>query len=82
MGLLLGLDFGTGGIRVGIFDLERRAIIATAEETYPSVHPRPGWAEQSPDDWWEALGRASRRTIELAGRPEIAGVAVATASAR
>jgi len=78
MGLLLGLDFGTGGVRVGLFDLASRRIVATTEETYESRHPRPGWAEQSPLDWWEALGRASRRTLQLAGDVEVDGVCVAT----
>ena len=78
MSLLLGLDFGTGGVRVGLFDLERRAIVATAEETYATAHPRLGWAEQSPDDWWDALGRASRRMMQQAGHPEVAAISVAT----
>ncbi len=78
MSVLLGLDFGTGGIRVGLFDLERRAIIATAEETYATTHPQPGWAEQSPVEWWDALGAACRRTMEMAGHPAVAGIAVAT----
>ncbi len=78
MSLLLGLDFGTGGVRVGLFDSERRMIVATAEETYATTHPQPGWAEQSPDAWWTALGRACRRTMAQAGHPEVAAIAVAT----
>ncbi|NPD66226.1 sugar kinase [Lichenicola cladoniae] len=78
MSLLLGLDFGTGGIRVGLFDPDRRTIVATAEETYATRHPQPGWAEQSPGEWWDALGRACRRVMTQANTPEIAGIAVAT----
>ncbi len=78
MSLLLGLDFGTGGVRVGLFDLGRRAIVATSEDTYPTAHPHPGWAEQSPERWWEALGAACRRTMEMAGHPTVAGIAMAT----
>ena len=78
MGLLLGFDFGTGGVRVGLFDLERRSIVATAEQTYETHHPQPGWAEQSPEAWWDALGGACRQTIELAGHPAIDGIALAT----
>lgn len=78
MSLILGLDFGTGGVRVGLFDLERRAIVATAEETYRTAHPRLGWAEQSPADWWDALGCACRRMMRQADEPEVAAIAVAT----
>lgn len=78
MARLLGLDFGTGGIRVGVFDLESRRMLGEREEHYATVYPRPGWAEQSPRDWWEALGRASRALMADLGQPEIAGIAVAT----
>ena len=65
---LLGIDLGTESARAGIFDLEGRAI-ATAATTYELTHPRPGWAEQDPDEWWSALvtsvrerhGRGRRR---------------------
>ncbi len=77
MSLLLRLNFGTGGIRVGLFDPERRVVVATAEETYATTHPHPGWAKQSPEDWWEALGSACRRTMEMAGHPTVAGIAAA-----
>lgn len=75
---LLGLDFGTGGIRVGVFDLDRGAMLGEREERYPTRHPHPGWAEQSPLDWWEALGKATRGLMRDLGGPEIDGVCVAT----
>ncbi len=78
MSLLLGLDFGTGGVRVGLFDPDKRSIIAMDEALYPTTHPHPGWAEQKPDDWWRALCWATRRTIEKAGYPDVAAVAAAT----
>ena len=45
MANLLGLDFGTGGIRVGVFDLDSRRMIGEREEQYETAYPRPGWAE-------------------------------------
>ena len=42
MALLLGLDFGTGGVRVGVFDLERRTMLAEREARYPTRYPHPG----------------------------------------
>ncbi len=78
MGNLLGLDFGTGGVRVGMFDLTARRLIGEAEASYDTVYPRPAWAEQSPADWWEATGRATRGLMRDLGSPEIAGLCVAT----
>ena len=75
---LLGLDFGTGGIRVGVFDLDSRTMLGEREVQYPTRHPNPGWAEQSPTDWWEALGQASRGLMRDLGSPFIDGVCAAT----
>ena len=30
------------------------AVLARAEAGYPLSTPRPGWAEQDPEDWWQA----------------------------
>ncbi|MDO9416743.1 FGGY-family carbohydrate kinase [Pararhizobium sp.] len=78
MANLLGLDFGTGGIRVGVFDLATRQMKGEREEAFETSYPRPGWAEQSPLAWWDALGRATRGLMRDLGSPEIAGICVAT----
>ncbi len=53
MSLLLALDLGTESIRAGAFD-EHGVLVASAQADYPTRFPRPGWAEQSPEDWWSA----------------------------
>ena len=67
---LLGIDFGTGGARVGIFDTEGTPLVFS-ERGYALKHPRPGWAEQDPDDWWRA---AERALATLGGRPAAIGL--------
>jgi FGGY-family pentulose kinase len=79
---LMGIDFGTGGVRVGLFDRAGSpAVFRTVElETH---HPHPGWAEQDPGEWWSGLGQATRGALEESGVPagQIAGISVdATAS--
>ena len=55
MSLLLGLDFGTGGCKVTAIRAEDGALAGEASVEYPTHHDHPGWSEQDPADWWEAL---------------------------
>jgi len=54
--LLLGIDVGTSSIKVAVVDSATQQCLATASfpdvET-PVIALAPGWAEQSPDTWWE-----------------------------
>jgi len=74
---LLGIDGGTESIRVGLFDPTGRPV-AIASEPYPLFHPRPGWAEQQPEDWWAALASATRRALATGNVPAdaIAGISL------
>ena len=79
---LMGIDGGTESVRVGIFDREGTPL-AFGGETYALKHPRPGWAEQDPDEWWSCLVAAVKRAMSESGVPpeEIAGISLdATAS--
>jgi xylulokinase len=52
-GVFLGLDIGTSGVRAL---LVRRSgeVVASATSSLTLSTPRPGWAEQDPEDWWTA----------------------------
>jgi xylulokinase len=54
--LLLGIDIGTSSIKVSVVDAVTQQCIASAQ--YPEMESdiitlKPGWAEQSPEMWWE-----------------------------
>ena len=59
--LLLGIDIGTSSIKVSIVDAQTQNCVATAQypdtETGITSHQK-GWAEQSPDMWWENVQQA------------------------
>lgn len=59
--LLLGIDTGTSSIKVSVVDAVTQRLLATAQ--YPETEAdiislQPGWAEQSPDQWWENIKQA------------------------
>jgi ribulose kinase len=78
MARVLGLDFGTSGVRVGVFDLAAACMLGEREAVYDTTYPKPGWAEQQPADWWRAAGEACRALMRDLGTPELAGLCVAT----
>jgi xylulokinase len=54
---LVGVDVGTTGVKAVALTPEGR-VVARAEHAYPLSTPRPGWAEQDPEDWWRAAEAA------------------------
>ena len=76
---VLGIDMGTGGARVGIFDLKGNPIVFCGEN-YPLYTPASGMAEQNVDEWWDAICKASKKAIATSGiSPEsICGMSVDT----
>lgn len=66
MRALLGIDVGTTGVKVLIWDPESARIVGEATGEYPLATPRPGWAEQDPHLWWRATGEAVRAALAAA----------------
>ncbi|MGR6918214.1 FGGY-family carbohydrate kinase [[Actinomadura] parvosata] len=77
MTAFLALDLGTEGARAAVYGAEG-ALLGSGAQAYPTRFPRPGWAEQDPDDWWRASVSAARQALAEAGGPQVEGVAVAT----
>jgi xylulokinase len=69
---LLGIDFGTGGCKVTVID-SAGAVIESASGEYPTSHPKPGWAEQTPSDWHRVMCCVLKK---LKHRRQVAAVAL------
>ena len=63
---MLGIDAGTGGVRAALFDLSG-TLIGIADRAYVTTYPQAGWAEQRPDDWWDALVGAVHEVAAVSG---------------
>ena len=60
----LGIDVGTSGTRAVLID-ERGAVLGSATvEHQDFASPEIGWAEQDPEDWWQATVGAIRAVLE------------------
>jgi xylulokinase len=62
---LLGIDIGTSGTKTLICD-EDGTVLGTAMAEHPISSPKPGWSEQNPQDWWEAVCKATKAVVKKA----------------
>lgn len=63
---LVGVDVGTSGAKCILVD-DCGHVIASSTQEYPLYTPRPGWAEQNPCDWWEAVKRGIHAIMKNSG---------------
>ena len=52
--LLIGIDLGTSAVKLLLMD-ENGAIHRIVSREYPLEFPQPGWSQQAPEDWWNAV---------------------------
>jgi len=73
--MLIGTDIGTSGTKTVLFDLNGNAVASDTQE-YPLYQPKNGWAEQDPEDWWNAVATSIRNVIAKSGvsASEIKGI--------
>lgn len=64
--LLLSIDIGTESLRAGLVAPDGN-VLATAHQSYPTRFPLPKWAEQDPEDWWQAAQIAVPACLSRAG---------------
>ena len=76
--LLLGIDLGTSGVKVGLFGRDGSLAGLGRSRGYRFQSPAPGWAECDASAWWPAIVAATRAAVAAAGAAETrAGAAVA-----
>lgn len=65
MAYLLGIDIGTSGTKTLLCD-EDGKVLATATAEHPISTPKPGWSEQNPEDWWQAVCASTKAVLKKA----------------
>lgn len=76
---LCGIDIGTTGVKVMIFDLQGNPI-SSAYREYGCTFPYPGWVEQDGEFLWQETCQATREAIAKSGvsPKDIAAVGLST----
>ena len=60
---VIGCDVGSQGTNSALYSADG-TLVASAYQAYDVVFPRPGWAEQDPVLWTQALNASIRRLLE------------------
>ena len=71
----IGIDVGTSAVKLLLVDEEGK-IHNSASAEYPLFFPQPGWSEQNPADWWDAVGLCFRELLDGQDASLVAGIGV------
>lgn len=72
-GLILAHDLGTSGNKASLIDSDG-AIVASKTVGYNTRYFNVNWAEQNPDDWWQAVIQSTKQIIKKADPAKIEAV--------
>ena len=74
---LLGVDSGTTACKSILFSADGH-LIAEASVEFSIYHPKPMWAEQDPDWWWNAVITTIKEVLKKAkiSKKEIVGIGI------
>ena len=60
---ILAHDLGTTGNKAALYDREGHQV-STAFHGYATEYALTGWAEQNPEDWWQAVCISTRKLLQ------------------
>jgi xylulokinase len=63
---IIAHDVGTSGNKAVLVDTEGH-VHGKCFEPYKTYYPNPGWAEQEPVDWWNAITRTTKLLLQQTG---------------
>ncbi len=77
----LGIDLGSSSVKVSLLDESGGQVLART--TVPELgemgmtRPKPGWAEQSPELWWDLTCQGIRQVMEGRDASNLRGIGIA-----
>lgn len=74
--LYIGVDLGTSACKLLLSD-ERGSVLRIVRKPYPVDYPRPGWSEQRPSLWWDAVCTGIPELLEGVDASQVGGIGCA-----
>lgn len=69
----IGIDLGTSAVKLLLMK-SGGTIEKIVSREYPLMFPHPGWSEQKPEDWWNAVTDGIRELVDGIDTAEVAGI--------
>lgn len=69
----IGVDLGTSAVKLLLMNGDGTIENVVSKE-YPLYFPHPGWSEQNPEDWWNAVTAGIKELVEGFDRRKVAGI--------
>ena len=69
----IGIDLGTSSLKLLLAD-EAGEILNTVSKDYPLEFPKPGWSQQAPEDWHNAVMEGIPQLLEGFDGKQVAGI--------
>ena len=69
----IGIDLGTSALKLLLVD-RQGTVLHTVTREYPLLFPRPGWSEQEPAHWWQAVREGIPALLRGFDAEKVAGI--------
>ena len=73
MSYYIGIDLGTSACKLLLVGGSGE-ILNTVTKEYPLLFPQPGWSEQHPEDWWDAVVTGVPELLSGFDASQVAGI--------
>ena len=69
----IGVDLGTSAVKLVLMESEG-AVVNSVSKEYPLEFPKPGWSQQNPYDWKEAVLTGIEELVANIDKKQVAGI--------
>lgn len=71
--MFMGIDLGTSSVKVLLMETDGN-ILKTLTKEYSISFPKPSWAEQNPDEWWNVTKSAIKEILNNTIKSNLKGI--------